>query len=108
MWLYGVDIRHPQPQDIIQFGGTARPLIKEGQYWRLISGLFVHESIIVFLATILHLFILGVWFEKYIGKDKNTACFTLPQEWLRAWQEFIFKPFPRGPCCRWPRCCAGM
>lgn len=52
---------------LIQLGANAAPLIAEGQWWRLISGNFLHGGFVHIFMNGLALFFLGMYIERLIG-----------------------------------------
>jgi len=52
---------------LIQLGANASPLIADGQWWRLISGNFLHGGFVHILMNGFALFVLGMWIERLIG-----------------------------------------
>jgi rhomboid protease GluP len=53
---------------LVRFGGTAADLIQQGQWWRLITGTFVHLTILHIVLNMWCLWNLGLFGEPLIGK----------------------------------------
>ncbi|WAA10416.1 rhomboid family intramembrane serine protease [Fervidibacillus albus] len=56
------------PYVLLQFGAKFNPLIVEGQWWRLITPMFLHIGIIHLLLNSLALYYLGTVVEKLFGR----------------------------------------
>lgn len=70
MYLKGVDIQYPIPDDITKWGGETKELVAAGQWWRLISHLFVHVGIWSLLVNLFGLYFIGVMVESLLGRIK--------------------------------------
>lgn len=55
---------------LINFGAVSTPLIKNGQYYRLITSAFLHIGIIHLLCNMYSLYIIGPTIEHFFGKAK--------------------------------------
>lgn len=67
MAISGVSLMMPETEEILKWGGNFRPLILEGEWWRLISCCFIHIGIIHILFNMWALFNIGVVIEPMIG-----------------------------------------
>jgi membrane associated rhomboid family serine protease len=56
------------PQTLIDWGGSVAPRTANGEWWRLITSLFVHAGALHLLATIAGLVPLGVILERAVGR----------------------------------------
>jgi rhomboid protease GluP len=62
---------------LIRFGATASPLIQDGQWWRLITGTFVHVTILHIALNMWCLWNLGLFGEPLLGKRGLVAVYLL-------------------------------
>ncbi|WP_299739610.1 rhomboid family intramembrane serine protease [uncultured Rossellomorea sp.] len=56
------------PQTLIEFGAKYNPLMIEGEWWRLVTPIFLHIGILHLLMNTLALFYLGTAVEKMFGR----------------------------------------
>ncbi|MEI9912548.1 MAG: rhomboid family intramembrane serine protease [Bacteroidota bacterium] len=66
----GADFMQPTGIDIIRWGANYGPLTLSGDWWRLISCVFVHIGIIHLLFNMYALYMAGVYLEPLLGKGK--------------------------------------
>lgn len=64
------------PQNLIRFGALFQPLVKEGQYWRLLTAAFLHIGIVHLLLNSYSLWVLGSLLERLYG-TAQFACLYL-------------------------------
>lgn len=57
-------------QNLIRFGAKYNPLIMEGQYWRLITPVFIHIGIMHLFMNSLSLYYIGPLVERIYGKAR--------------------------------------
>lgn len=62
---------------LVRFGATASPLIQQGQWWRLITGTFVHVTILHITLNLWCLWNLGLFGEPLLGKRGLVAVYLL-------------------------------
>jgi rhomboid protease GluP len=62
---------------LVRFGGTASPLVQQGEWWRLITGTFVHESLLHIALNMWCLWNLGLFGEPLLGKQGLVAVYLL-------------------------------
>ena len=62
---------------LVRFGATASPLIQDGQWWRLITGTFVHVTILHIALNMWCLWNLGLFGEPLLGKRGLVAVYLL-------------------------------
>ena len=62
---------------LVRFGASASPLIQAGQYWRLITGTFVHVTILHIALNMWCLWNLGLFGEPLLGKRGLVAVYLL-------------------------------
>jgi rhomboid protease GluP len=69
MLLSGVSIYKPLVIDIINWGGNSRVLTLEyGEYWRLLTNVFVHIGIMHLLMNAIGFIFVSVFIEQILGK----------------------------------------
>lgn len=71
----GVDILKPLTVDIINWGGNYGPLTLSGDWWRIISCVFVHIGIIHIAFNMYALFMVGMYLEPMLGKVKYITAY---------------------------------
>jgi rhomboid protease GluP len=64
----GVNILEPEPLDLMAWGGNFRAARIEGEWWRLITGSFLHNGFIQFALNMYALIAIGWMIEPQIGK----------------------------------------
>jgi membrane associated rhomboid family serine protease len=57
-------------EDLLAVGGNYRPLVLEGQWWRLITNIFIHGGMLHLAYNMIALTIIGVFLERLIGSVK--------------------------------------
>ncbi len=62
---------------IILWGAKINPAIAEGQWWRLVTPIFIHGSLLHFLANGYSLFVLGPALERLYGAWRFSVLFVL-------------------------------
>jgi rhomboid protease GluP len=62
---------------LVHFGATASPWIQHGQWWRLITGTFVHVTILHITLNMWCLWNLGIFGEPLLGKRGLVAVYLL-------------------------------
>ncbi len=62
---------------LIRFGASASPLIQDGQWWRLVTGAFVHVTILHIALNMWCLWNLGIFGEPLLGKRGLVAVYLL-------------------------------
>ena len=70
MVVKGVSIFEPLPGDILKWGGNVKVNVTGGQWWRLITSLFVHVGIFPLLVNLFGLYFIGLLVESILGKLK--------------------------------------
>lgn len=70
MLISGVSIIQPQGNDLIAWGGNLRSLTTNGQWWRLLTSVFVHGGLMHIGYNLLSLFLIGVFLESYVGSKR--------------------------------------
>ena len=62
---------------LVRFGATASPLIQQGEWWRLVTGTFVHVTILHVVLNMWCLWNLGLLGEPLLGKRGLVAVYLL-------------------------------
>lgn len=68
MYLFGDGSRNVQT--LVDFGASYAPLIKNGDYYRLITSAFLHIGVIHLLVNSYALYVIGPQVENFFGKTK--------------------------------------
>jgi rhomboid protease GluP len=77
MVLHGVDPATPTPAELIHFGANVPLLVLHGQWYRLLSAIFVHVGLIHLLTNMWCLWNLGLLGEPLLGPWGMTAVYVL-------------------------------
>jgi membrane associated rhomboid family serine protease len=64
----GDPFRGPNPLDLFNAGGAWAPAIAAGQWWRLVTSIFLHWGLIHLAVNAYALFVLGSMIEREIGR----------------------------------------
>ena len=75
MVAIGVSLISPTGEDIINWGGNFSPYTTSGDWWRLITCVFVHIGIIHLLFNMYALYTIGVYLEPMLGKTKYIVAY---------------------------------
>lgn len=67
MVFSGVDFLQPSANDLIKYGANFNALLYNGEYYRLITHLFVHVGILHITVNMVALYSLGRNIEQYLG-----------------------------------------
>ncbi|WP_420421618.1 rhomboid family intramembrane serine protease [Simkania sp.] len=67
MSLSGVALVSPEVKDILRWGGNSGYEVLSGEWWRLLTSLFVHIGVIHLLVNMYALFSMGRFLESAIG-----------------------------------------
>jgi len=65
------------PETLVRFGATASPLIQQGEWWRLVTGTFVHVTILHIALNMWCLWNLGVFGEPLLGRRGLVSVYLL-------------------------------
>jgi len=77
MGITGADLLEPGSKVIYEWGGNYGPAIREGEWWRLVSAVFVHIGIVHLLANMLTLGFIGFALEPLLGRARFLAAYLL-------------------------------
>lgn len=75
MALSGVNIFEPTVDNLIAWGANLRGITLSGQWWRLITNIFLHIGILHLLMNMYALLYIGILLEPYLGKTKFAAAY---------------------------------
>lgn len=75
MALTGVSIFEPTGIDIIKWGANFAPLTLSGDWWRLLSCVFVHIGIIHIAFNMYALLSVGIYLEPMLGKTRYIVAY---------------------------------
>jgi rhomboid protease GluP len=75
MTVNGVNAFKPTGVDIINWGGNYGTLTLSGDWWRLITNVFVHIGIVHIAFNMYALFMVGVYLEPMLGKTRYLAAY---------------------------------
>ena len=75
MVIDGAGIFEPNGLVQIKWGSNYTPLTLSGDWWRLLTNIFIHFGIIHLLMNMYCLYIAGVYLEPMLGKVKYTAAY---------------------------------
>lgn len=64
----GTDLMNPTADDIVNWGGNIAGLTSGGEWWRIISNIFIHIGILHLLFNMYGLFYIGRILEPMLGK----------------------------------------
>ncbi|WP_142323644.1 rhomboid family intramembrane serine protease [Bacillus sp. AFS015802] len=65
------------PQTLIRFGAKYNPLMIEGEWWRLVTPIFLHIGLLHLLMNTLALYYLGMAVEKMFGRIRFVLIYML-------------------------------
>src|SRR5690606_11846286 len=77
MVISGVDILEPGGNVIYKWGGNFGPAIADGEWWRLITAVFVHIGMVHLLSNMLTLGFIGYALEPLLGKQRFLTAYLL-------------------------------
>jgi len=77
MVISGAGFLQPDNESLIKWGANFRPVTLEGQWWRLITNIFVHIGIMHLLLNMYALLFIGLLLEPYLGKAKFATAYFL-------------------------------
>ena len=77
MAVSGVNILQPENQDLLNWGANFRPMVAEGQRWRLLTACFLHIGILHLMLNMYALHFIGSVLEPYLGKARFLATYLI-------------------------------
>ena len=70
LMIAGVDIINPSGSDLLDWGGNRRLETINGEWWRLVSSMFLHGGVMHLLLNCFGLFVASLFIEPAIGKSR--------------------------------------
>ena len=70
MFFRGVNMAHPSAGDITKWGGNVKELVAAGEWWRLVTNLFVQIGVLQLLVNLFGLYFIGIMVESILGRVK--------------------------------------
>lgn len=77
MIFFGVGIIEPHGYELLAWGANYKPLTTDGQWWRLITSVFVHAGLIHLTYNMFALLFIGPFIESSIGSKKFMIIYLL-------------------------------
>ena len=75
--FFGVDAISPTAQELLEVGGNRRANIVNGEYWRLITSVFIHGGIMHLVMNLFGIFLTGMFLEEKVGRWNMILYFLL-------------------------------
>ncbi len=70
MMFSGLGILSPQGIELIKWGANFKPLTTDGEWWRLLTSIFLHAGFLHLANNMIALFFIGPFLETSIGSKK--------------------------------------
>lgn len=77
MILSGVHLLMPTGESLVAWGANFRPVTLDGQWWRLLSSVFIHIGVLHLLLNMYALIYIGLLLEPYLGKSRFLSAYLL-------------------------------
>jgi rhomboid protease GluP len=77
MVISGVSFFEPGNEDLLRWGANMRSITLEGQWWRLITNIFLHIGVFHLLFNMYALLYIGLLLEPYLGKVRFATAYLL-------------------------------
>jgi rhomboid protease GluP len=77
MVMAGADFFMPDNQVLLNWGANVRPLVLEGQWWRLFTCTFLHAGIFHIALNMYALIYIGLLLEPYLGKLRFATAYII-------------------------------
>ena len=68
LFFFGFGFIEVKGSDLLRFGANFKPLVSEGEIWRLLSSIFLHGGFFHLIMNMLALFFAGLFLEPLLGK----------------------------------------
>ena len=75
MVICGVGFISFGSQELLNWGGNFRPYVLDGEWWRLLTSMFLHGGLMHVLINCFSLIFIGMFLEPLLGKVKFLACY---------------------------------
>jgi rhomboid protease GluP len=66
----GVNFVNPKGWDIVRWGGNFTPLTRSGEWWRLVTAMFVHFGVVHLSFNMYALLQVGTYLEPVLGRSR--------------------------------------
>jgi len=77
MIFAGLGVASFGTSDLLNWGANYSPLVREGQWFRLVTSMFIHDGLAHLLMNIYGLFFAGIFLEPMLGKTKFVLVYLL-------------------------------
>ena len=77
MFLTGMSPVSPAASDLLAWGGNFRPAVMHGDWWRMITHMFLHGGILHLLMNMYALVYIGMMLEPLLGKLRFAAAYII-------------------------------
>jgi len=77
MVLSGISLLNPTARDLFLWGGNLRAAVVAGDWWRLITYIFLHGGAMHLIMNTFALLFIGMYLEPLIGRLRFTAAYLL-------------------------------
>jgi membrane associated rhomboid family serine protease len=61
------------PTDLLNWGGLYQPLVQKGQWWRILTSMFLHSGVMHVFMNMVSLYLAGIFLEALIGTKRFAA-----------------------------------
>ena len=68
LFFFGFGFMHVKGGDLLRFGANFKPLVSEGEIWRLFTSVFLHGGFLHLFMNMVALFFAGLFLEPLLGK----------------------------------------
>ncbi len=75
MVITGVALFEPLVADLTRWGANVKSLTLNGEWWRLITSVFVHIGLIHILFNMYALYMVGIYLEPMLGKERYITAY---------------------------------
>jgi rhomboid protease GluP len=75
VWVSGVDALNPNAAELLKWGANRRADTTDGEWWRLVTSMFLHGGAMHLLLNMYGLIIASIYVEPLFGKWKTTLLY---------------------------------